>query len=70
MKMLTIHDSVESERLIFSRTLEGQAITLPRANAPNVAAVIISLGLEICFPCLPPKVATNWGIRLCILIEL
>lgn len=46
MKMLTIHDSVESERLIFSRTLEGQAITLPRANAPNVAAVIISLGLE------------------------
>ena len=44
MKILTIHDSVESERLIFSRTLEGQAITLPRAKAPNVAAVIISHG--------------------------
>ena len=42
MKMLTIHDSVESERSIFSSTLEGQAITLPRAKAPNVAAAIIS----------------------------
>ena len=41
MKMLTIHDSVESERSIFSRTLEGQAITLPRAKAPKVAAAII-----------------------------
>ena len=41
MKMLTIHDSVESERSIFSRTLEGQAITLPRAKAPKVAAVMI-----------------------------
>ena len=47
MKILTIHDSVESERLIFSRTLEGQAITLPRAKAPNVAAVIISHGLAL-----------------------
>ena len=71
MKMLTVQFSSLADSSMSSgrerRALDGQAITLPRENAPNVAVHRSEISAELSHSNLPPRVATNWGIKLYIL---
>ena len=63
MKMLTVQFSSLADSSMSSgrerRALEGQAITLPRENAPNVAVHGSEIIAELSHSNLPPRVATN-----------